>query len=89
MNKNTWNAMPKNIQKAFMASAQEAAMIANKLDRDNEMEYLKDMKKKGVKFYEPTKSEFKKWHKAGLAVQEKHAKKIDPRIIKEMQRLKG
>lgn len=88
MNKNTWNAMPKNIQDAFMAAAQEAADIANKLDRDKETEFLRDMEKKGVKFYEPTEAEFNKWYKAGLTTQKKYSEKIEPAILRELESMR-
>ncbi|MFH1933056.1 MAG: TRAP transporter substrate-binding protein [Pseudomonadota bacterium] len=85
MNINTFNSMPSNIQKAFMAAAQEAADIANKKDRDLENDYTKKLQGKGMKLYVPTQEEFKKWYEAGQSVWEKHP--IDPAILKKMEKL--
>jgi TRAP-type C4-dicarboxylate transport system substrate-binding protein len=67
MNINTWNAMPKEIQTAFMAAAVESAERAQKLDNRLQAEYLKKMSEK-TKFYTPTEKEFQQWYKNGKSI---------------------
>ena len=87
MNKNTFNAMPKDVQGAFMAAAQEAADIANKKDMEGEEGFKNKLKEKGMKIYKPTEEEFKKWYEKGRALWDKHTK--DPKLIREMEKLRG
>jgi TRAP-type C4-dicarboxylate transport system substrate-binding protein len=86
MNKNTWNSMPPNVQKAFMAAAQEAADIANKMDWDMELEYTKKLEEKGVKIYKPTEAEKKEWRKKGLTLRKKYP--VDPAILQAIEKLR-
>ena len=86
MNKNTFNAMPKDVQVAFRAAAQEAAEIADKKDMESEEGFKNKLIEKGMKIYTPTEGEFKKWHEKGRSLWNKYAK--DQKVISEIDALR-
>ncbi|MDP6058243.1 MAG: TRAP transporter substrate-binding protein [Pirellulaceae bacterium] len=68
LNRNTWNAMPEDIQKAFMLAAQDAADLANKQDRDFHADFVQKNKDKGMTVYTPTPREKQQWREKGETV---------------------
>ena len=84
LNKNTWNSMPPDIQKAFMDAAQEAADQANQLDRDAERTFKQRLRDAKMEIYTPTAAEKAQWQKTGEAIWETQGKSIDPAVIKSM-----
>ena len=70
LNRNTWNAMPEEIQKAFMLAAQDAADLANEQDREFHADFVQKNKDKGMSVYTPTSREKQQWREKGLTVWE-------------------
>ena len=86
MNKNTFNAMPKDVQVAFMASAREAAEIADKKDKESEEAFKNKLREKGMKIYKPAENEFNKWQEKGRALWDKYA--TDKKLLSEVEKLR-
>ena len=84
LNKNTWNSMPPDIQRAFMDAAQEAADQANQLDREAERTFKQRLRDAKMEIYTPTAAEKAQWQKTGEAIWETQGKTIDPAVIKSM-----
>jgi len=62
MNINTFNAMPEEIQKAFMLAAQDAADIGNSEDRRLENFFKDELRTKGgMEIYTPSERELAAW----------------------------
>ena len=82
MNGDIWKSMPPDIQKAFMAAAQEAADIANISDRKLDVEFHDALRAKGMQIYEPTGGDYKAWRDLGEKVWDgPSAKKVDRKLI--------
>jgi len=88
MNKNTFNAMPPDIQKPFMAAAQEAADQANQMDRDGEGSFKKQLRDAKMEIYTPSAAEKQLWQKAGEELWESVGKSIDRAVIRDMTALR-
>jgi TRAP-type C4-dicarboxylate transport system substrate-binding protein len=84
LNRNTWNSMPPDIQRAFMDAAQEAADQANQMDREAERTFKQRLREAKMEIYTPTAAEKAQWQKVGEAVWETQGKAIDPAVIKSM-----
>ncbi len=68
INASTWKSMPEVIQKPFMLAAQEAADMANDMDRKLEDQYKKQNVEKGVQIYTPTAAEMREWREPAMKV---------------------
>ena len=78
MNGDLWKSMPPDIQKAFMAAAQEAADIANVSDRKLDAEFREALKGKGMEIFDPSPADYKAWRDIGEKVWAgENAKKVD------------
>jgi len=89
MNKNTWNAMPKEFQDAFWASAVQAADEANALDRKLEAEYAQKLVDAGMEIYTPTAAEKKLWVSAGESLWEELGGNIDKSVLDRLVALRS
>lgn len=88
MNRNTFNALPADIQAAFMDSAQVAADQANALDRAAEQEFKKKLREAKMEIYTPSAAEKQQWQKVGDQVWETQGGKIDKAVLEAMVKLR-
>ena len=84
INRNTFNSMPKAVQTAFIAAAQEAADLANAQDRKLESEYLQKLQDAKMEIHTPTPAEMKVWRDAGEALWNTVGKDVDRTFIKDL-----
>ena len=87
MNGDLWRAMPEDIQKAFMAAAQDAADIANVNDRKLDDQYRKLLADKGMQIYSPNEAEYKQWRELGEKVWGGAGKNVDRAVIDQLVRM--
>jgi TRAP-type C4-dicarboxylate transport system substrate-binding protein len=84
INKNSYNSMPEEIRKRFVAAAADAAIEANALDRKLEDDFKAKLRGAGMEIYTPSAAEKKLWQDAGEALWAEYAKDIDPSVIERM-----
>jgi tripartite ATP-independent transporter DctP family solute receptor len=84
INKNTFNSMPADIQKAFMAAAQEAADLANVEDRKLEAEYMQKLREAKIEIHTPTAAEAKVWRDLGEGLWNTTGKDVPRDFIKDL-----
>jgi TRAP-type C4-dicarboxylate transport system substrate-binding protein len=88
MNRNTWNAMPAEIQTAFMAAATEAAEAANAADRRGEAEFKGKLREAHMEIYTPSTAEMQQWQRVGEGLWESQGGTIDRAVIQAMTALR-
>jgi TRAP-type transport system periplasmic protein len=84
LNKSTWESFAPDIQRDFMAAAQEAADQANAMDRASESGFIEKLQGKGMKIYTPSESEMALWQRPGQELWETVGKNVDPAVIKAL-----
>jgi TRAP-type C4-dicarboxylate transport system substrate-binding protein len=87
MNKNTFDAMPEDIQKAFMLAAQDAADIGNGEDERLESFYQDQLRSKGLDIYTPSATEMKQWQDTAREVWTETD--IDSGLLNQMRSLQS
>lgn len=88
MNKKTWESLGDEVQKAFLAAAEEAAEQANAIDQDSEKKYKDKLRSAGLQLYTPSDQEMALWRKAGEAVWDGAGKSVDHDVVKAMLALR-
>lgn len=84
LNKSTWESFAPDIQRDFLAAAQEAADQANAMDRASESGFIEKLQGKGMKIYTPSESEMALWQRPGQELWETIGKNVDPALIKAL-----
>lgn len=87
MNMNTWKSMPKPIQDAFWAAAQEAADQANAMDRAAEGDFKKKLAAAKMEIYTPTAAEKEKWTASGRDIWATAGKNVDRAVLDRLVKL--
>src|SRR5215468_1809075 len=88
LNKGTWDSFAPDIQRDFMAAAQEAADQANAMDHASESGFIEKLQAKGMKIYTPSGSEMALWEKPAQELWETLGKNVDPAVIKALMALR-
>jgi len=88
LNKATWESFSPDIQRDFMAAAQEAADQANAMDRASEGSFTEKLKAKGMKIYVPSEAEMAQWRKPGQDLWDSIGKNVEPGVIRALLALR-
>ena len=88
MNRNTWESLAADVQKAFAAAAQEAAEQANAIDEAAEETYKGKLRAAGMQIYAPSAAEMEAWRKPGEAVWDSAGKSVDRNLVQAMLALR-
>jgi TRAP-type C4-dicarboxylate transport system substrate-binding protein len=88
LNRTTWDSFSPDLQRDFMAAAQEAANEANAMDRASESSFTEKLQAKGMKIYVPSEAEMTQWRKPGQELWQSIGKNVEPAVISALLALR-